>query len=207
MPGTIICYGDSNTYGFDPHDEEEGRYPRNVRWTGLLDANTDWNIENHGVNGRSIPHTVSTVKFACQQVRDWHRRPHSVWLWVMLGTNDLLENPDFTAKDVAKRMEHFLKRMMEEAGLSSRKMRLRLIAPPAMHEGAWVDRPGLLTESLRLGEEYKKTARRLGIAFTDATEWEIPTIYDGVHFSEEGHRIFAENIQKETIEQRRGTRW
>ena len=42
----------------------------------------------------------------------------------MLGTNDLLENPDFTAADVAKRMERFLKRMMEEAGLASRKMRL-----------------------------------------------------------------------------------
>ena len=104
MPGTLICYGDSNTYGYDPHDTNEGRYPKEVRWTGILDTETDWKVENHGVNGRSIPHTVSTVKFACQQVRDWHRKPNSVWLLVMLGTNDLLENPDFTAADVAKRM-------------------------------------------------------------------------------------------------------
>ncbi len=138
MPGTIICYGDSNTYGYDPHDQMDGRYPKDVRWTGILETETAWKIENHGVNGRSIPHTVSTVKFACDQVRDWHRRPNSVWLWVMLGTNDLLENPDFTAADVAKRMERFLKRLMEEAGLASRKMKLRLIAPPAMQEGAWV---------------------------------------------------------------------
>lgn len=122
MSGTLICYGDSNTYGYDPHDTNEGRYPKEVRWTGILDTETDWKVENHGVNGRSIPHTVSTVKFACQQVRDWHRKPNSVWLLVMLGTNDLLENPDFTAADVAKRMERFLKRMMEEAGLASRKM-------------------------------------------------------------------------------------
>ena len=113
------------------------------------------------------------------------------------GTNDLLENPDFTAVDVAKRMERFLKRMMEEAGLASRKMRLRLIAPPAMQEGQWVDRPELLTESRNLGKEYKRIAKRLGIAFTDASGWEIPTIYDGVHFTKEGHRIFAENIRKE----------
>ena len=162
MPGTLICYGDSNTYGYDPHDTNEGRYTKEVRWTGILDTETDWKVENHGVNGRSIPHTVSTVKFACQQVRDWHRKPNSVWLLVMLGTNDLLENPDFTAADVAKRMERFLKRMMEEAGLA-----------------------------------YKRIAKRLGIAFTDASGWEIPTIYDGVHFTEEGHRIFAENIRKE----------
>ena len=54
-------------------------------------------------------------------MRDWHRRPNSVWLWVMLGSNDLLENPDFTAVDVAKRMERFLKRLMEEAGLQAVK--------------------------------------------------------------------------------------
>ena len=123
---------------------------------GPMDRNTGYRdrleVENHGVNGRSIPHTVSTVKFACQQVRDWHRKPNSVWLLVMLGTNDLLENPDFTAADVAKRMERFLKRMMEEAGLASRKMRLRLIAPPAMQEGQWVDRPELLTESRQSGK-------------------------------------------------------
>ena len=76
-------------------------------------------------------------------------------------------------------------------------MRLRLIAPPAMQEGQWVDRPELLTESRNLGKEYKRIAKRLGIAFTDASRWEIPTIYDGVHFTEEGHRIFAENIRKE----------
>ena len=174
MSGTLICYGDSNTYGYDPHDTNEGRYPKEVRWTGILDTETDWKVENHGVNGRSIPHTVSTVKFACQQVRDWHRKPNSVWLLVMLGTNDLLENPDFTAADVAKRMERFLKRMMEEAGLASRKMRLRLIAPPAMQEGQWVDRPELLTESRNLGKEYKRIAKRLGIAFTDASGWGNP---------------------------------
>lgn len=115
----------------------------------------------------------------------------------MLGTNDLLENPDFTAADVAKRMERFLKRLMEEAGLASRKMKLRLIAPPAMQEGAWVDRPELLTESRNLGKEYQRIARRVGVAFTDASGWEITTIYDGVHFTEEGHRMFAEKIREE----------
>ena len=66
-----------------------------------------------------------------------------------------------------------------------------------MQEGQWVERPELVTESRNLGKEYKRTAARLGIAFTDASEWEIPTIYDGVHFTEEGHRIFAENMRKE----------
>ena len=94
-------------------------------------------------------------------------------------------------------MERFLKRLMEEAGFASRKMKLRLIAPPAMQKGAWVERPELLTESRNLGKEYQRIARRVGVAFTDASGWEIPTIYDGVHFTEEGHRMFAEKIREE----------
>lgn len=31
----ILCYGDSNTWGFIPASNEE-RYPVNVRWPGVL---------------------------------------------------------------------------------------------------------------------------------------------------------------------------
>ena len=31
---TILCYGDSNTYGLRPDSNQ--RYPREIRWTGLL---------------------------------------------------------------------------------------------------------------------------------------------------------------------------
>ena len=197
---SILCYGDSNTYGLMPDSPD--RYPRDVRWTGILQKKLgeDYYVIEEGLSGRTtlwddpIEEHKNGKKYLLPCL-DSHKPVDLVIL--MLGTNDLLENPDFTAADVAKRMERFLKRMMEEAGLASRKMRLRLVAPPAMQEGQWVDRPELLTESRNLGKEYKRTAARLGIAFTDASEWEIPTIYDGVHFTEEGHRIFAENMRKE----------
>lgn len=31
---TILCYGDSNTYGYNPVNGL--RYPKDVRWTGVL---------------------------------------------------------------------------------------------------------------------------------------------------------------------------
>ena len=30
----ILCYGDSNTFGYVP--EDGSRYPKNIRWTGIL---------------------------------------------------------------------------------------------------------------------------------------------------------------------------
>ena len=64
-----------------------------------------------------------------------------------------------------------------------------------MEYGAWVDEERLYLESGRLGEAYRKVAERMEIEFTDAGKWEIPVVYDGVHFSEKGHHIFAQKIQ------------
>ena len=33
MAGTIICYGDSNTYGYDPCTLMGDQYPEQNRWT------------------------------------------------------------------------------------------------------------------------------------------------------------------------------
>ena len=47
----IICYGDSNTYGFDPRLGSPGRLAKNERWTGILDSEPDIEIVNEGMNG------------------------------------------------------------------------------------------------------------------------------------------------------------
>ncbi len=36
MGRRILCFGDSNTYGYDPRSYLGGRYPASVRWTALL---------------------------------------------------------------------------------------------------------------------------------------------------------------------------
>ncbi|HIY01548.1 MAG TPA: lysophospholipase [Candidatus Blautia faecipullorum] len=197
MAGTIVCYGDSNTYGYDPRSMAGGRYGKSVRWTGILDTETDWRVLNHGVNGRSIPHTLSQLRFACEQVENWSREEAPVWIMVMLGTNDLLQEPRFTAEDAAARMESFLERLAGTDAAGRKAFRLWLVSPPGMRLGAWVEEERLCRESERLGSAYQKIANKLGIRFTDAGKWKIPLLFDGVHFSEEGHKIFAEEILRE----------
>ena len=48
----IICYGDSNTYGFDPRIGTPGRHDKNDRWTGILDNMPEYEIINEGMNGK-----------------------------------------------------------------------------------------------------------------------------------------------------------
>ncbi|MDE7262820.1 MAG: arylesterase, partial [Oscillospiraceae bacterium] len=71
-----------------------------------------------------------------------------------------------------------------------------LIAPPPMELGAGVSDPKALDESRRLACRYKNLAQKLGIRFADAGIWEVGLAFDGVHFSDMGHRAFAAGIQK-----------
>ena len=52
---TLLCFGDSNTYGYDPRSFPGDRYPADVRWTGLLAKATGWRVLEAGQNGREIP--------------------------------------------------------------------------------------------------------------------------------------------------------
>ena len=50
----IVCFGDSNVYGYDPRSWLGGRYENGVRWTSLL-GSAGWEVKNEGFNGQEIP--------------------------------------------------------------------------------------------------------------------------------------------------------
>ena len=50
---TIWCFGDSNTYGYDPRGFFGGRY--DAPWPELLEEKTGFEVINDGRNGRMMP--------------------------------------------------------------------------------------------------------------------------------------------------------
>jgi lysophospholipase L1-like esterase len=173
----ILCFGDSNTYGYDPRGFFGDRYAPEDRWVDLLADHTGLECFNQGENGRTIPRNPSGLS------------PEGVdLLLVMLGTNDLLQGA--TAVEAARRMEAFL------IPLLHRRERIILVAPPPMKRGAWVPTDTLVAASLALAEEYRLVAGKLGIPFVDTRDWGIELAFDGVHFSENGHHTFALRLEQ-----------
>ena len=179
----ILCFGDSNTYGYDPRSYFGDRYPAQSRWVDLLAEKLGCEVVNAGENGREIPH------------RDGELRRFELWLKgqqpvdlliVMLGGNDLLQGN--TVTDAAERLERFL------AHIDCDRSQILLIAPPTMQRGEWVPTQALVDASAALREAYRVLSERMGVRFADAGKWDIPLTFDGVHFTEEGHRAFAERI-------------
>lgn len=93
-------------------------------------------------------------------------------------------------------MERFLAALLKQAP----SCQLLLIAPPHMALGAWVNDSKIVETSQHLGSQYQGLAQRLGIAFADANAWGVELAYDGVHFSERGHRAFFAGIGKRLLE-------
>ena len=107
---------------------------------------------------------------------------------VMLGTNDLFSG--LSAEQIAGRMDAFLDTIMD-AGKP-----VLLISPPVLDYGEWVMDDDLIEESQDLGKAYRKLAERKGCMFADSGEWNIEMSFDGVHFSPEGHAVFAQKLKE-----------
>ena len=178
----ILCFGDSNTYGYDPRGFFGDRYGAEDRWVDLLAKQTGYECINAGSNGREIPRNPYALRLLTEQ------QEVDIFL-VMLGTNDLLQSA--SAKEAADRMEAFLNPLLPHC------QQILLICPPPMKRGAWVPTDALVTESVHLAEEYKLLAEKLNIPFVDTRHWNIELTFDGVHFTEAGHHTFAENLGKE----------
>ena len=189
MRRRLLCYGDSNTYGYDPRSYLGGRYPESIRWTALLKG-CGWKVHNAGGNGRSIPRSDREIDIAVQALC----RMDADILTVMLGSNDLLQATRTSAKECAERMERFLTALLNADGWSNSR-KILLVAPPPMALGAWVQDEEIIAASRYLPECYEDTARPLGIDYADAGAWGVGLSYDGVHFSEKGHLTFAKGMQ------------
>ena len=186
----LLCYGDSNTYGYDPRSYLGGRYPESVRWTALL-REYGWDVINRGENGRSIPRGDGEIKAAVQSLC----REEADILADMLGSNDLLQPSHPSARECAEQMDRFLATLLYADGLDKPR-KVLLVAPPPMALGDWVQDEETVAASHRLAECYEDTARLLGIGFADAGGWGVGLTYDGVHFSETGHLAFAEGMHQ-----------
>ena len=170
----VICFGDSNTYGYDPRSHFGGRYDADSRWVDILAAETGWTVCNMGHNGREIP--TSAPDFPAD----------TNLLIVMVGTNDLLQGR--SPAQAAERLERFL------SGISLDRSKLLLIAPPPVKRGAWVPDQQLIDDSRTFAQLCQALAEQMGIRFADAGKWDISLVYDGVHFTEQGHRAFAAGL-------------
>lgn len=201
----ILCFGDSNTYGYKP--DGSGRFNDEIRWTGLLQKRLgeNYQIIEEGLCGR-------TTVF--QDVLREGRRGIDIigtlieshnpidLLVVMLGTNDCKTRYNASAAVIAAGLEKVLEKAVKAA-----KNELKILVVSPIELGKGVGEEGYDIEfdknseetSKELAKEYKKVAEKYNYAFLSAAQYARPSTIDREHLDEEGHAQLATVIEKKIV--------
>ena len=202
MEKTILCFGDSNTYGESP--EGTGRYPRDQRWTGILQQRLglDYRVIEAGLNGRTTvwEDPVEGDKCGIRQL------PAAVasqtpldLLIIMLGTNDFKQRFHVTASDVAYSLERLVR--TAQALPNDRRetpFEILLVCPAEIRPETFLgevfgDRS---VDTRKLPPLVQEAAERCGVRYLNIAEYAEASPLDGLHFDRENHRRVAEAMEK-----------
>ena len=209
---SVLCYGDSNTYGYDPNTG--GRYQYDKRWTTILGEmlGDRYEVIAEGLNGRTTAYDRPGAAWkngissftACLGTH----KPVD-YLIIMLGTNDCNASLGLSAEDIAGGMETLVRIAEEESpGLQGYVPEI-IVAAPAAIQGdyekspfAFELTPESIQKSIDIGPLYRSIAEKHRVRFADATSG-IEVSDDCEHLTEEGHRQIAElfyNVLKYSLE-------
>ena len=179
----ILCFGDSNTYGYDPRGFFGDRYGAEDRWVDLLAERTGHQCINAGANGREIPRNPYVLRLI--------KEHGSVDIFlVMLGTNDLLQGA--TAKEAASRMEAFLVPILPYCP------QILLLCPPPLEN---LDRSFFAFEfaggeqkSRDMAQFFEIIAAKYRVHYMNVGEIVRFSDVDGLHFESDQHLKLAEAV-------------
>lgn len=190
----ILCYGDSNTWGFIPESGE--RYPSDTRWTGVLAELTKAQIIEEGLNGRTTVFQDNLEPFreglAYAAPCVMSHFPLD-WVIIMLGTNDSKTRYGVSAPEISYGLEEVIMRMQEFCRRKNQSPKFLILSPALMKINE--DNIEFNQESeekvKQLKAEYQRVAKDFQCEFLAASDYVKDIGSDGIHFTAEGHRNLA----------------
>ncbi len=204
---TLLCFGDSNTWGYDPAGTATAghpvRYAPDVRWTGVLarEMGSDWRVIEEGQNGRTTVHE-DPLAAASRNGRkhlpvclESHKPIDFVVL--MLGTNDLKSMFNVPPGDIAAGASLLVKMILQsDAGPDAKAPRVLLICPPPVGDLSVLPE---LDAKVARGQEkshalpglYQAVAKLHGVSFLNSQRHVVPSHLDGLHLGAKDHEVLG----------------
>ena len=203
---TVLAYGDSNTYGYNPRTGL--RYPEDIRWTGLLSSHlgNGYRVIEEGCNGRTTIYDdpIDGWKNGLNYLKPCLHSHKPVDIVVMmLGTNDLKSVFGLSAQQIAEGAGVLVNTIqtftLEKYGCQPK---IVLISPPEIGYGICSSpfygsfMEDAIDRSRQFPRYYREVAKRYGCVYLNAAEWIEPSKVDSLHLDPEAHRILAERLSE-----------
>lgn len=201
----VLCFGDSNAWGFDPATGE--RFPKDVRWPGVLAAELGdaFEVIEEGLPGRTIasddPLRPGLAGLPYLRPCVLSHAPLDLVIF-MLGTNDTKDQFGLAAVDIGRAMDAMVDLARSTGcgrGGGAPKV---LIVAPAPVVGASEDMElwgfgGSEAKSRLLATLYRRVADGFPVAFFDAGTVAAVSPLDGVHLDAAGQAALGKALAGE----------
>ena len=184
----ILCYGDSNTWGFSPVDGS--RFPEDVRWSGVLRRclGKRFTVIEDGLNGRTLgafgmegdPLNGSEHLLTLLSAYE----PFDL-LILYIGINDLFVDAHISSTVLAEELEAVIDKLRGDRELLS----VLAMAPLPVNVGREYDLyyHEQIEKTHELVEAFEHICARKGCRFLDPSQVISASRRDGVHIEAEEH--------------------
>jgi lysophospholipase L1-like esterase len=202
---SVLCYGDSNTWGAATVARPDDRYAADERWPGVLRANlgADWLVFEEGLGGRT---TVSDDPVEFNPDKNGARflpvalhthKPLDV-VAIMLGTNDLKARFNKSPWEIAQGVGVLIQLVRASAcGLNGGTPEILVVCPPIildhlpMHADLFAGAPA---KSRGMAKAYKAIADEHKVHFLDAGSVAKSSAFDGFHLDPDAHAAIGKAV-------------
>lgn len=199
---TVLCYGDSLTWGFNA--EGPSRHAYEDRWPSVLQSELGdaARVVAEGLNGRTTvfdDHMAAADRNGIRllpSLLDTHAPLDLVILF--LGANDM--KPWIAGRALAARFG--MERLVEAVrsfpyGFDFKAPEVLIVAPPpltATENADFAEMFSAIAESRKLADAYRGAADLMGCGFFDAGSVAETTPLDGVHLDRENTRAVGRGL-------------
>ena len=216
-PRTILCFGDSNTWGFNP--DGSGRFPQPTRWPNQLERalnqtrpDLPWRTVEEGLNSRTWLHddAIGTANYggdySCSgrsglMTALHSHKPIDVVI-LALGCNDCKGYLNLSAQQItagARILIHDTRRALNCGPRldTPSSPQIILMTPPAIRitpQSLTWGFEGAELKSQALAEHYRRLAVELDVACFDVQPVANPSTLDGVHFDAQSQALIAAGL-------------
>lgn len=199
----ILCYGDSNTWGFCPEDGHR----MDGRWTRRLDLPFEAEVLEEGLNSRNAvckdPHQPEKCGFDMWKMMLLSHKPLDVVV-LMLGTNDLKSTYHCSARYIANGIREYVREWMNPTLYEGFHQPQLLVVTPLLlrdhlplleGEGGGFNEYSVAQSKL-LAQEVHKALTPYPVEIMDAADFASASDADGLHMTESEHGKLAAAISK-----------
>lgn len=194
----ILCFGDSNTYGFNPSNGR--RFSSDIRWAGLLKESlkNQFQVIEAGCNNRTcFSDNSDGIEVTGYEVLPKYLKNDIDILLLSIGVNDLQK---FYLVDEYSFKTGFSK-FIELAYSLNPKVKIIILSPSVITKNILDSYFSMLFDEISIQKSYilskilKMVAVEKNCDFIDLNEIASVSEIDGLHYDENGHRAIAELLQ------------